>query len=65
MSPYRTTALCGIWYLLTTVDDHSRAVWAYLLKDKTSVSCHLQEFVALIQTQFLKKIKTIRSNNGT
>lgn len=63
--PYRTTALCGTHYFLTIVDDHSRAVWVYLLKDKTSVSRHLQDFVALIQTQFSKKIKTIRSDNGT
>lgn len=63
--PYRTTALCGTRYFLTIVDDHSRAVWVYLLKDKTSVSSHLRDFITLIQTQFSKKIKTVRSDNGT
>lgn len=33
--PYRTTAFCGSRYFLTIVDDHSRAVWLYLLSDKT------------------------------
>ena len=63
--PYRTTALCGTRYFLTIVDDHSRAVWVYLLQDKTSVSRHLKEFLALVHTQFSKKVKTIRSDNGT
>ena len=63
--PYRTTALCGTRYFLTIVDDHSRAVWVYLLQDKTSVSSHIHNFVALVQKQFSKKVKTIRSDNGT
>lgn len=63
--PYRTTALCGTRYFLTIIDDHSRAVWVYLLKDKTSVSRHIKDFLALVNKQFSKKVKTIRSDNGT
>ncbi|CAL9226810.1 unnamed protein product, partial [Arabidopsis halleri] len=63
--PYRTTAFCGSRYFLTIVDDHSRAVWLYLLPDKTQVARHLRDFLALIERQFSKKVKSIRSDNGS
>lgn len=59
--PYQTTAFCGTRYLLTIVDDYSRAVWAFLLPDKTG---YIRDFVALVHTQFSNKIKTIRSDDG-
>ncbi|KAG7564441.1 Ribonuclease H-like superfamily [Arabidopsis suecica] len=62
--PYRTTSFCGFRYFLTIVDDHSRAIWIYLLKDKASVSRHLQEFLALVERQFSRKVKAIRSDNA-
>ena len=63
--PYRTTAFCGSRYFLTIVDDHSRAVWLYLLTDKTMAPLQLQNFVAMIERQFSKKVKRIRSDNGS
>ena len=35
--PYRTLSFCGASYFLTMVDDYSRAVWVYLIIDKTEV----------------------------
>ncbi|XP_027338026.1 uncharacterized protein LOC113851952 [Abrus precatorius] len=43
--PYKTTATCGVRYFLTIVDDHSRAVWIYLLIDKKEVSMNLHNFL--------------------
>lgn len=63
--PYRTTAFCGSRYFLTIVDDHSRAVWLYLLSDKSMVSRYLRDFFTMIERQFSKKVKSIRSDNGT
>ena len=63
--PYRTTALCGSKYFLTIVDDHSRAVWLYLLPDKQLVSQQIRNFLVMIEDQFSKKVKIIRSDNGT
>lgn len=63
--PYRTTALCGAHYFLTIVDDFSRGVWIYLLNDKTEVAQTLRNFLAMVQRQFGKLVKIIRSDNGT
>lgn len=63
--PYRTTAFCGSRYFLTIIDDKSRAVWLYLLPAKTAVSQQIKDFMLLVERQFSKKIKTLRSDNGT
>ncbi|GJX52152.1 putative RNA-directed DNA polymerase [Tanacetum coccineum] len=63
--PYRITSREGYRYFLTIVDDFSRAVWVYLIKSKDEVFGYFVEFVNLIANQFLKRIKVIRSDNGT
>lgn len=63
--PYRTTAHCGARYFLTILDDHSRGLWLYLLPNKHDVARHLRSFIALVERQFGKQVKTIRSDNGT
>ncbi|GJW63747.1 ribonuclease H-like domain-containing protein [Tanacetum coccineum] len=63
--PYRVVSRDGYIYFLTIVDDYSRAVWAYLLKTKDEVTFFIKSFVELIYTQFNKRIKVFRSDNGT
>lgn len=63
--PYRTIAFCGSHYFLTIIDDKSRAVWLYLLPNKALVSQQIKDFLILIERQFSKKVKTLRSDNGT
>ncbi|GKA44535.1 ribonuclease H-like domain-containing protein [Tanacetum coccineum] len=41
------------------------AVWVYLIKSKDEVFGYFVDFVNLISNQFLKRIKVIRSDNGT
>jgi len=65
MGPYRTTAFCGSKYFLTIVDDHSRAVWLYLLADKAMAPMQIRNFITMIERQFSQKVKRIRSDNGT
>ncbi|XP_022040080.1 uncharacterized protein LOC110942612 [Helianthus annuus] len=48
-----------------SIDDFSRTIWCYLLSNKTEVFENLYNFYELILTQFEKKIKLIRSDNGT
>lgn len=50
--------------VLTIVDDHNKCTLVYLLKLKSDVSIVLQNFYAIIETQFNSKIKVIRIDNG-
>lgn len=47
--PYKTSSSCGARYFLTLVDDFSRAVWVYLLNDKTEVFSMFMSFVSMIE----------------
>ncbi|KAI3776447.1 hypothetical protein L1987_46232 [Smallanthus sonchifolius] len=61
---YRTPSLTRAHYFLTLVDDYSRSVWVYLIKQKSEASMCLMNFHQLIETQFGKKIKRFRCDNG-
>ena len=63
--PFSKVSIHGEKYFLTIVDDYSRYTWVVLLKSKSEVKTHVQNFIALIENQFDSKIKCIRSNNGT
>jgi hypothetical protein len=62
---YRTPSSCGASYFLTIVDDCSRAVWIFLLVDKKQVSKTLTNFFAMVERQYNKRVKMVRSDNGT
>ena len=63
--PYHHVSSCGARYFLTIVDDFSRAVWIYLLVDKTEVFSMFMAFVAMVDRQFNHTIKVVQSDNGT
>ena len=63
--PFSTPTIDGCRYFLTIVDDCSRCTWVYLLKHKSQTQPILEQFCTMIETQFLKKVKTIRTDNGT
>nr|KYP64905.1 Retrovirus-related Pol polyprotein from transposon TNT 1-94 [Cajanus cajan] len=63
--PYRTISHCGARYFLTIVDDYSRAVWIYLLEEKKEVFTRMCQFFAMVERQFGKQVKVVRSDNGT
>lgn len=65
MGPYRTHALCGSRYFLTILDDYSQALWIYLFPSKQTAPTELKNFIALVERQFDKQVKTIRSDNGS
>ncbi|XP_010665837.1 uncharacterized protein LOC104883080 [Beta vulgaris subsp. vulgaris] len=56
---------CGVVYFLTLVDDYSRAVWVYLLHNKTQVYKYFLSFFAMVKRQFATNVQIVRSDNGT
>ena len=62
---YRIVSSSGASYFLTIVDDFSHVVWIYLLVDKTKVTHVLKMFFSLVEQQFGKQVKMLRSDNGT
>ncbi|CAA7043921.1 unnamed protein product [Microthlaspi erraticum] len=62
---YRVPSSTGAVYFLTIVDDYSRAVWTYLLLEKSEVSKVLKNFLAYTEKQFEKTVRMVRSDNGT
>jgi Integrase core domain/gag-polypeptide of LTR copia-type/GAG-pre-integrase domain len=55
----------GFKYFVIFIDDKSRATWLYLLKSKKEVFEKFQSFFKMVETQFGKKIKILRTDNGT
>ncbi|CAM8916639.1 unnamed protein product [Rhodiola kirilowii] len=62
--PFPIETMSGAQYFLTIVDDKSRCVWTYLMRRKSEVADLLIQFFAMVDTQFAKKIKVLRSDNG-
>ena len=63
--PFSIPIVDGYKYFLTIDDDFSRCIWIYLLKAKSNTQVLLPQFCAYVETQFNKKIKCIRTDNGT
>ena len=61
--PYREPASCEAHYFLTIIDNSSRVVRLYLMKEKSEVGHYVKTFVSMINTQFDKCVKVIRTDN--
>lgn len=62
--PFSTTSVHGFRYFLTVLDDHTRFLWVVMLKTKGEVQGYVKSFITMVETQFNKRIKMIRSDNG-
>ena len=65
MGPMRTLSKGGAKYVLTIVDDYSRYVVAYFMKNKSEVAGKPKEYQALYENQWGKRMECLRSDNGT
>lgn len=48
----------------TIFDDYGRATWIYLLKSKSDVLVVFPEFITLIENQYKKTIRSVRTENA-
>ncbi|KAG8503721.1 hypothetical protein CXB51_001724 [Gossypium anomalum] len=54
----------GANYMLTFIDDFSRKVWAFFLKQKSGVFSEFKYWKIMIEKQTGKQIKYLRTDNG-
>jgi len=54
----------GARYYVTFIDDFSRKVWVYFLKQKLKIFQKFKELKTLVKTQTGRKVKVLRSDNG-
>ena len=62
--PSRVPSIGGARYFLTLIDDYSRKVWIYFLKNKSETFLKFKEWKILVETQVGRKVKKLRTDNG-
>ena len=63
--PIEKCSLGGARYFLTFIDDFTHKVFVYILKTKSEVTSKFVEFKEMVENQLNKKIKILRTDNGT
>ena len=59
-----TQSLSGGEYFVTFLDDYTRHVWVYILKQKSEVFQYFRKWKAMVEKSSGRKIKIFRSDNG-
>lgn len=62
--PINPVTDAGNRYFLLLVDDFSRVIWVYMLKEKSGAKEAFQKFINLAENQIGHKIKGLRSDRG-
>lgn len=62
--PAPVNSIDGHKYFITFIDDFSHCTWIYLMKSRDEVPKMIQVFCKMVETQFGKKVKAIRSDNA-
>ena len=63
-SPSPITTQGGSCYFVIFIDDFSRYTWIYLFKNRSELYQIYRDFTKMIETQFSKPIKVLRSDNA-
>ena len=59
-----TKSHSGGQYFVTFIDDHSRKLWAYVLKTKDQVLSIFNELHARVKRESGRKLNAVRADNG-
>lgn len=62
--PSRTLNINGSRWFITFIDDHTRACWVYLLKNKSDCGEVFKKFHKHVENVFQSRIHVLRSDNG-
>lgn len=63
--PMQERSLQSSRYFVTFIDDFSRKVYVYCIEYKSMVMKMFEDFKLMVETQTGKKIRTLRTDNGT
>lgn len=63
--PMENASIGGAKYFLTFIDDFTRKYFVYFLRLKSDVLATFKDFKQLVENQTGKKIKILRTDNGT
>ena len=64
LGPSLVASLGGSRYYITFIDDSSRNMWVYFLKNKSDVFEIIKKWKAMVETETCLNIKCLRSDNG-
>lgn len=62
--PSRIPSHGGARYMLTIIDDNSRRVWPYFLKQKSDAFESFKVWKTMVEKQTERKLKVLRTDNG-
>jgi hypothetical protein len=62
--PSRKPSYGGARYMITIIDDYSRKVWPYFLKNKDDTFAAFKDWKVMIERQTDRKVKVLRTDNG-
>ena len=63
--PLSVKSISGFKYFVTFIDDFSRKIFLYPIKEKSDVYNEFIKFKNLVENQHSRKIKILRTDNGT
>ena len=62
--PTKTVSMRGCRYYVSFIDDHTRKVWVYFMKEKSEVFTHFKNFRLMAEKETGLQIKHLRSDGG-
>ena len=60
----QVSSLGGSHYYVTFIDDVTRKVWVYFLRQKSDVFQSFKNWKCLVENEIGKKLKCLKSDNG-
>ena len=62
--PVKQPSIGGMRYMVTFIDDFSRYVWVFFMKEKSETFEKFKEFKEIVEGEVGKKIQCLRTDNG-
>ena len=60
----KTASMGGCKFYVTLIDNHTRKLWVYFMKEKSEVFTHFQNFKVMVEKQTGKYVQCLRSDGG-